>query len=215
MNETTYYTTSNEIETENVSPPPDNMETVLSEMGIPCTNTTQYVNNKELYEHIVKYCEKRDKAIAEGRDKPVIDDYIASAIMKIAVHLSFRPNFIGYSYKQDMIGDAIENCLIYFDSFDPKKSKNAFSYITQICWSSFLRRLKIEKKQSIIKGKLMMQTIKQQNDEETLNVQSNNNVVHTYIKLAEEEETKKHIQRQLNKQNRLKENTLMQLFKED
>lgn len=115
-------------------------EDYLKEMGVEVDNPEgHYVNNAELYQHMVAYCEARDKALAEGREKPPVDNFIGEAIMKIATHLSFRPNFIGYSYRQDMIGDAIDNCLTYIDSFDPKKSKNPFSYLTQVCNSVILQ----------------------------------------------------------------------------
>lgn len=109
-------------------------EDYLKEMGVDVDMPEgHYVNNAELYKHMVAYCEARDKALAEGKPKPPVDNFIGEAIMKIATHLSFRPNFIGYSYRMDMIGDAIDNCLTYIDSFDPKKSKNPFSYLTQVC----------------------------------------------------------------------------------
>lgn len=107
-------------------------EDVCRSMGLKVPEKGHYVDNEELYAHMVKYCEERDKALAEGREKPPVDDFIGECIMKIATHLSFRPNFINYSYRQEMINDAIDNCLTYIDSFDPKKSKSAFSYITQI-----------------------------------------------------------------------------------
>ncbi len=166
----------------------------IREMGLEVPNENgHYVDNNVLYEHMVKYCDARDKALAEGKEKPPIDNYIGECIMKIATHLSFRPNFLGYSYRQDMIGDAIDNCLTYIDSFDPKKSKNAFSYITQICWCAFIRRLKLEKRNSIIKGKYMMSHSVLNNmtfdDDEERNVYDNN-VVHTYMEMAQEEEDK-------------------------
>lgn len=169
-------------------------EDILKEMGLEVNTDGHYVNNNELYEHMVKYCDARDKALAAGLPKPPVDNFIGEAIMKIATHLSFRPNFIGYSYRQDMIGDAIDNCLTYIDSFDPKKSRNAFAYITQICWCAFIRRLKIEKKNSIVKGKLMMcsdisdsMTLEDEDDRRL--VQDNGNI-HTFMELAQEEEDK-------------------------
>ena len=169
-------------------------EDVLKEMGLEVDTSGHYVNNNELYDHMVLYCDARDKALAAGLPKPPVDDFIGEAIMKIATHLSFRPNFIGYSYRQDMIGDAIDNCLTYIDSFDPKKSRNAFAYLTQICWCAFIRRLKIEKKNSIIKGKLMMSsdisealTLEDDDDRQLLNDSGN---VHTFMELAQEEEDK-------------------------
>lgn len=169
-------------------------EDVIREMGLKVPEKGHYVNNDELYEHMVKYCEERDRAIAEGKEKPPVDNFIGECIMKIATHLSFRPNFINYSYRQEMINDAIDNCLTYIDSFDPKKSRSAFSYLTQICWCAFIRRLKIEKKQNLIRGKYMMMSnltdaMQLDDDEDAINV-INNSTIHTYMEMAQEEEDK-------------------------
>lgn len=171
-------------------------EDVIKEMGLTPKLDNHYVDNAELYLHMVKYCEERDKAKELGLPKPKLDDFIGEAIMKIATHLSFRPNFIGYSYRYDMIGDAIENCLTYIDSFDPKRSKNAFSYLTQICWCAFIRRLKIEKKNSCTIGKLMMQqdftdNMQLDNDEDGANLANTQHNMHRYVEIAEEEEEKR------------------------
>ena len=66
--------------------------------------------------------------------------------LKIANHLSYRPNFINYTYRDDMISDGIENCLQYLDNFDPNKSNNPFAYFTQIIYYAFVRRIQKEKK---------------------------------------------------------------------
>lgn len=87
-----------------------------------------------------------------------ISDYSANAIMQIANKLANRPNFIGYSYRQDMVSDAIYVCLKYFDKFDPDHAKyNPFGYFSQICWFAFLQRLAKEKKQTAIRGKILAQ----------------------------------------------------------
>ena len=75
--------------------------------------------------------------------------------MKIATHLSYRPNFINYMYKEDMISDGVENCVQYIDNFDPAKSKNPFAYFTQIVYYAFLRRIAKEKRQMDIRDKLI------------------------------------------------------------
>jgi len=73
--------------------------------------------------------------------------------MLIATNVSMKPNFISYTFRDEMIGDAIENCCQYFDNFDPKRSKNPFAYFTQITWYAFLRRIHKEKKQLYAKYK--------------------------------------------------------------
>jgi hypothetical protein len=114
-----------------------------------------YVNNKDFLAAIVEMKEKVKHAEENGLPKPVISNYIGECILKIATHLSYKPNFINYSYRDDMILDGIENCIQYIDNFDPSKSSNPFAYFTQIIYYAFLRRIAKEKKQSYIKGKLI------------------------------------------------------------
>jgi hypothetical protein len=115
----------------------------------------QYVNNADFLEAINKYQLACKEAEESGDEKPIIPNYLGECILKIATKLANRPNFINYSYKEDMILDGIENCIQYFDNFDPSKSKNPFAYFTQIIWFAFLRRIDKEKKQSYIRGKLI------------------------------------------------------------
>ena len=89
----------------------------------------------------------------DGVEKPRVTEYIGECIYKIATRLSTKPNFINYSYRDEMIADAIENCLMYFENFDPKKSKNPFAYFTQIVYYAFIRRISKEKKQQYVKYK--------------------------------------------------------------
>jgi DNA-directed RNA polymerase specialized sigma24 family protein len=114
-----------------------------------------YVNNRDLLEHIIKRRNENAIRLANGEDKLPIDDYLGFVIMEIAKRLSYRPNFINYSFKDEMIGDAIENGLKVIDNFDPSKSSNPFAYITQIMWNAFIRRILIEQKQQKIKGALI------------------------------------------------------------
>ena len=114
-----------------------------------------YVNNKDFLDALIKHREACEKAAQEGKDKPIISNYIGDCILKIATHLSYKPNFINYSYRDDMILDGVENCIQYIDNFDPSKSNNPFAYFTQIIYYAFLRRIAKEKKQTYIKGKLI------------------------------------------------------------
>jgi len=114
-----------------------------------------YVNNKQFLEAITEWKEKVKDAESLGEDRPPVTDYIGECFLKIAQHLSFRPNFINYSYKEEMIGDGIENCLQYVNNFDPEKSKNPFSYFTQIIYYAFIRRIQKEKKQTHTKHKII------------------------------------------------------------
>jgi hypothetical protein len=117
-----------------------------------------YVDNALFLETIQKYQKDCREAESCSDPKPQIPNYLGECILKIATKLANRPNFINYSYKDDMILDGIENCIMYFDNFDPTKSKNPFSYYTQIIYYAFLRRIDKEKKQSYIRGKLIRDT---------------------------------------------------------
>ena len=114
-----------------------------------------YVDNKKFLEAIIKYKEKVYIAEAKCLPKPRVNNYIGGCFLKIATHLSYRPNFINYMYKDDMVCDGIENCIQYIDNFDPTKSRNPFAYFTQIVYYAFLRRIAKEKRQMDIKDKIL------------------------------------------------------------
>ena len=83
----------------------------------------------------------------DGKKPPPVTNYIGECFLKIVNHLSYRPNFINYTYREEMISDGIENCLQYVHNFNPEKSDNPFAYFTQIIYYAFLRRIQKEKKQ--------------------------------------------------------------------
>ena len=114
-----------------------------------------YVNNKEFLEALIDYKTVCDEHKARDEQKPPVTRYIGECFLKIAQHLSYRPNFINYTYKHDMISDGIENCLMYLHNFNPEKSKNPFAYFTQIIYYAFLRRIQREKKQTHVKNKMI------------------------------------------------------------
>ena len=114
-----------------------------------------YVNNKEFFAAMVDYKKSVNKAKRLKQNKPVVPDYVGECFLKIANHLSFRPNFINYTYRDDMISDGIENCLQYLDNFNPKKTNNPFAYFTQIIYYAFVRRIQKEKKQTTIKHRMI------------------------------------------------------------
>ena len=117
-----------------------------------------YVNNKELLAALIDY--RADVAVAKAKDlpKPRISNYLGECFLKIATHLSYKPNFVNYMFRDDMISDGIENCVQYIHNFDPAKSKNPFAYFTQIIHYAFLRRIRKEKKQLEIKTKIIEKT---------------------------------------------------------
>jgi len=139
---------------------------------MPKKKTEHYVNNKELLEALIVYRSKVEKSFIEinGREptkedrskrwegKPPITNYLGDCFLKIATHLSYKPNFVNYMFREDMISDGIENCVQYIHNFDPEKSKNPFAYFTQIIHYAFLRRIQKEKKQLDIKTKIIEKT---------------------------------------------------------
>ena len=114
-----------------------------------------YVNNAEFLAALVEYRKNRLEAEDKGLQKPQVPNYVGDCILKIANHLAYKPNFINYSYRDDMVLDGIENCIQYIDNFNPEKSSNPFAYFTQIIYYAFLRRITKEKKQAYIKGRLI------------------------------------------------------------
>lgn len=117
-----------------------------------------YVNNADFLQSIKDYRDKVQEAKEKDLPKPQVSNYIGECILKIANHLSYKPNFINYSYRDEMISDGIENCLQYIDNFDPAKSSNPFAYFTQIIYYAFLRRIQKEKKQVFIKQQVLSET---------------------------------------------------------
>lgn len=118
-----------------------------------------YVDNKKLYTEMIKYINEYNLAKEQGIVPPRASNYIGQCITLIANNLSLNKNFIGYTYREEMIGDAIENCLRYLHNFDPDKFKNPFAYFTQIMYYAFLRRIDKEKKQTYIKYKTLENSI--------------------------------------------------------
>lgn len=115
--------------------------------------TNHYINNADFLKALVEYKELCVAAEQANKPEPPIPNYIGECFLKIADHLSRKPNFVSYSFREEMISDGIENCLMYFRNFDPDKSKNPFAYFTQIIYYAFLRRIMKEKKQLYVKYK--------------------------------------------------------------
>jgi len=107
-----------------------------------------YVSNKDLYSALVKY--RKDRLEVDDLRVP---EYIGKAIVLITANLSNRGNFINYSYKHEMVSDAIENCLAAVNNFDVDNYFNPHAYFTQIAWYAFIRRIDKEKRQNYLKYK--------------------------------------------------------------
>lgn len=112
-----------------------------------------YIKNRDFLEALIAY--KADCKIADEHSEshPPMPDFIGECFIKIATNLSRKPNFVSYSFREEMIGDAIENCLMYFRNFDETKSNNPFAYFTQVVYNAFLRRIDKEKKELYVKYK--------------------------------------------------------------
>jgi hypothetical protein len=118
-----------------------------------------YVNNKTLYTEMVKYKTAVTDAKEKGLEPPPIPNYVGECLLLIANRLSYKANFINYSYRDDMVLDGIENCIIAIDNFDPEKSTNPFAYFTQIMKWAFVRRIQKEQKQAYVKHKNFENTL--------------------------------------------------------
>jgi hypothetical protein len=114
-----------------------------------------YVDNERFLEVMSDYREKYLQAKDNDTELPIIPDYAGECFLKIAERLSHRPNFINYAFREEMVSDGIENCVMYASNFNPEKSTNPFAYFTQIIYFAFLRRIEKEKKQLYIKYKTM------------------------------------------------------------
>jgi len=113
-----------------------------------------YVDNKKFLQAMVEWRETWPNELKETI-KPPVSNYVGECFLKIATHLSYRPNFINYTYRDEMISDGIENCLQYAQNFNPEKSSNPFAYFTQIIYYAFLRRIQKEKKQTHVRNKII------------------------------------------------------------
>ena len=114
-----------------------------------------YVDNKKFLEEMKIFRNSVIEAREKNLARPIVPNYIGECIFKIATHLVRKPNFNNYTFKEDMISDGVENCLLYIDNFNPAKSENPFAYFTQIIYYAFLRRIQKEKKHLYVKYKAM------------------------------------------------------------
>ena len=122
-----------------------------------------YVNNREFSLSVVEYVKTANAASAAETEIPKVTNYIATCCLKISEGLSHKSNFIRYTYREEMVMDAVENCLKAIGNYNIEAATrsgnpNAFAYFTQICWYAFLRRIAREKKQQDIKMKFISQS---------------------------------------------------------
>ena len=127
------------------------------------SKNVHYVNNAEFSQAVVDYVKTVNAAKEKEEPLPIVTDYIAMCFLKIAENLSHKSNFIRYTYREEMVMDAVENCLRAVENYNINATTrtgkpNAFAYFTQIIWYAFLRRIQKEKKQQDIKHKYMSQS---------------------------------------------------------
>lgn len=119
--------------------------------------SNHYIDNEKFLMELDKY--KQSVILAKGRGEkpPGASNYIGQCFLDIANNLAKKPNFANYIFREEMVSDGIENCIMYATNFDEAKSKNPFAFFTQIIFYAFLRRIQKEKKQLFVKMKLFEQ----------------------------------------------------------
>jgi DNA-directed RNA polymerase specialized sigma subunit len=127
----------------------------IQSASIEIPQTSHYVDNKKFLAALIEYKAGIDAAKEKNEELPQVPRYIGECFIKIATHLSYKSNFINYTFKDDMISDGIENCLTAAAKFDPAKSSNPFAYYTQIIYFAFIRRIQKEKKHQATKYKII------------------------------------------------------------
>lgn len=183
--------------------------------------SNHYIDNQKFLDELSLYKNKLRESEEKGEKKPVVPRYIGECFIKIANHLSYRPNFINYTYREEMVSDGIENCLKCVDNFDPEKSSNPFAYFTQITYYAFIRRIHVEKRQTYVKGKMIMNLPFDAYDLQAQDQGDDSNFTNTYLSfiqannvygdLIEKEEEKQ----RMKKEARVKQQTdLTDLFDE-
>ena len=122
-----------------------------------------YVNNADFSQAVVDYVTLVEQAKESKTTIPKVPDYVAQCFLRIAEGLSHKANFIRYTYREEMVMDAVENCLKAIGNYNLEAATrtgkpNAFAYFTQISWFAFLRRIAKEKKQQDVKMKYLTQS---------------------------------------------------------
>lgn len=132
------------------------LETTMSNVK---KKKNHYVDNERFLNEIVEYKKKIAEAKEQGLDKPRVSEYIGKCIYLIAENLSHKPRFMNYSFRDELVSDAIENCFLYFDNFNPDKGSNPFAYFTQIIYYAFHRRISKEEKNRYIIYKKFQESV--------------------------------------------------------
>jgi len=146
-------------------------------MDKPKKAKVHYVDNKRFFDEIVAYRERLHQARAAGLEDPRIPNYVGECIWKIAEKLSTKPCFMNYSYREEMVSDGIENCILYFKDYDPSIGQNPFAYFTQVIYYAFLRRIGKEEKNRYAMYKHFQENIINQTDMNLLRDSDDNHLL--------------------------------------
>lgn len=144
--------------------------------------TINYINNKDLFEELKTYRVMYLVSVQTGTERPHIPDPIAWAIMRISNKLMNSFRFVNYTYKEEMIGDAILKCCAKIHLFDPDKSENPFAYITQIAWNAAINRIKFEQNQSSVKARIIRETLSSEFTDHGIEDEDTQNSFVTFLK---------------------------------
>jgi hypothetical protein len=174
-------------------------EPLIVEVVEEIQKKSHYVNNKMFFDEMVDWKSKVKESKEVGDPIPPVTPYIGQCFMEIAENLAKKPNFMNYAFKDDMIGDGVENCLMYCSNFDPSKSNNPFSYFTQIIYYAFLRRIQKEKKQTLIKYKYLKSLDTKGDLSEYLKHMGISEEEETYLNIMDEERPKKNVKKKKRK----------------
>ena len=176
-----------------------------------------YVDNQKFYQAIVEYRKKLQDARDAGMEDPRIPNYIGECIWKIAEKLSTKPCFMNYSYRDEMISDGVENCILYFKDYDPVKGQNPFAYFTQVIYYAFIRRISKEEKNRYIIYKNFQENIIGLHDSNLLKDSDDNHLLPTtmydnindFMSRFEKKEEAKKLKRK-----QIKETSLLKFYEE-
>lgn len=118
-------------------------------------DVVDYVDKKKFTQAVIDYVTVQNERKEQGLPQEKIPEYIGDCIIKIVNGLSNRYNFRKYTWRDEMVGDAIIASVRAIPKFDPERSKNAYGFITQCSWFVFVNRIKLEKKQIAIKENMI------------------------------------------------------------
>lgn len=142
-----------------------------------------YVDNKKFTKELGKWAKRVREQIEYGEQPDKMTDYIGECIYLICTNMSYKSSFNNYTYKEDMIGDSIENCVRYIKNFNNEKNNNAFGYVSTIAYYAFVRKIKKENKRHIDHLLFIRKTFSESDIRDALDADNPNDIrgYNTYI----------------------------------